>query len=68
MMACICRQGPPFAYSIAYKILGAIRTQLGLTRCRYQYCGAAPLTPETHSFFASVGLPVMEVYGMFAIN
>jgi len=57
-------QGPPFAYSIAYKILGAIRTQLGLTKCRYQYCGAAPLTPETHSFFASLGLPVMEVYGM----
>ncbi|KAF6024898.1 ACSBG1 [Bugula neritina] len=57
-------QGPPFAHGIALKILGTIRVNLGLTNCRYLYAGAAPLTPETHEFFASLGLPVMEVYGM----
>jgi len=40
-----------------------MRAALGLTNCAHFYCGAAPLSAETHQFFASLGLPVMEVYG-----
>lgn len=57
------REGPAFGNALAKKILNVFRVQLGLAKARYIYSGAAPLNPESHEFFASIGLPVMEVYG-----
>ena len=27
-------------------------------------CGSAPLTPETQNYFAMLGIPVLQVYGL----
>lgn len=43
-----------------------IKAALGLTECKWLYAGAAPLSRDHHDFFASIGLPIMEVYGMCA--
>lgn len=42
------------------KILGA----LGLDQCRYAAGGAAPMPPELLQWYASLGLSIIEVYGM----
>jgi long-chain acyl-CoA synthetase len=42
----------------------AIRRQLGLDHARFLVVGAAPLATELHDFFAALGLPLCEVWGM----
>jgi long-chain acyl-CoA synthetase len=42
------------------KILGA----LGLDQCRFAAGGAAPMPPELLRWYARLGLPICEVYGM----
>ncbi|MHB8691260.1 MAG: AMP-dependent synthetase/ligase [Solirubrobacteraceae bacterium] len=42
----------------------AIRHQLGLDEARFLVVGAAPLATELHDFFAALGLPLCEVWGM----
>ena len=42
------------------KILGT----LGLDQCRFAAGGAAPMPPELLAWYASLGLPIIEVYGM----
>jgi long-chain acyl-CoA synthetase len=42
------------------KILGA----LGLDQCRFAAGGAAPMPPELLRWYAKLGLPICEVYGM----
>ena len=42
------------------KILGA----LGLDQCRFAAGGAAPMPPELLGWYARLGLPIIEVYGM----
>lgn len=42
------------------KILGA----LGLDQCRFAAGGAAPMPPELLHWYARLGLPIVEVYGM----
>ena len=42
------------------KILGA----LGLDQCRFAAGGAAPMPPELLNWYARLGLPIVEVYGM----
>ena len=42
------------------KILGA----LGLDLCRFAAGGAAPMPPELLNWYARLGLPIVEVYGM----
>eukprot|EP01062_Namystynia_karyoxenos_P064014 TRINITY_DN5686_c1_g1_i11.p1 TRINITY_DN5686_c1_g1~~TRINITY_DN5686_c1_g1_i11.p1 ORF type:complete len:669 (+),score=167.95 TRINITY_DN5686_c1_g1_i11:26-2008(+) len=41
-----------------------IRAALGLERCRTLLSAAAPMRRETLRYFASLDLPIMEVYGM----
>lgn len=45
---------------VAKKVLGA----LGLDRCSIAAGGAAPMPPELLRWYASLGLPIIEVYGM----
>ena len=42
------------------KILGA----LGLDQCKFAAGGAAPMPPELLNWYARLGLPIVEVYGM----
>jgi len=55
----------PRGYSIAKKVLfGKVREALGLDRCRYCVTGAAPITRDTLMFLGSLGINLLEVYGM----
>jgi long-chain-fatty-acid--CoA ligase ACSBG len=55
----------PFGYSVANSLLlSKARSEMGLDRCRYCFTGAAPIGRETTMFFLSVGLPLLEIYGM----
>ena len=40
------------------------RIALGLDQCRVQITSAAPISKDTLEFFLSLGIPIMEVYGM----
>jgi len=51
-------------YGLADKLLlSKIHGAIGLDRCRILVSGAAPIPAATLEFFASVGLPVLELYG-----
>ena len=41
-----------------------IKTALGLDQCTFAAGGAAPMPPELLNWYARLGLPVVEVYGM----
>ena len=45
---------------IRKKILGA----LGLDQCTFAAGGAAPMPPQLLNWYANLGLPIIEVYGM----
>jgi long-chain-fatty-acid--CoA ligase ACSBG len=45
-------------------IINKILTGLGLDRCQLMFSGAAPITKETLDFFYSIGIPLVETYGM----
>jgi long-chain acyl-CoA synthetase len=45
-------------------ILAKLRARLGLDRCRFMISGGAPLSAEIAEFFHSVGLLVLEGYGL----
>ncbi len=52
-------------YAVAFVLaLRALKTRIGLRRCRYAGSGAAPIAPEVLEFFMGVGVPVFELYGM----
>jgi long-subunit acyl-CoA synthetase (AMP-forming) len=42
----------------------AIRTRLGFDRCESYLIGAAPAPLEVFEFFAALGIPICEVWGM----
>jgi long-chain acyl-CoA synthetase len=42
----------------------ALKLELGLLRARVILSGAAPISPEVLKYFHSVGIPVLEGYGM----
>lgn len=55
----------PFLYGLADKLVfSKVRENLGLDRCRIQISAAAPISKDTLDFFLSLGVPIMEVYGM----
>lgn len=41
-----------------------ILATLGLDQCQFAAGGAAPMPPELLAWYASLGLPIIEVYGM----
>jgi long-chain acyl-CoA synthetase len=44
-------------------IFGKIRERFG-SKLRGLVCGSAPLAPETQDFFAMLGIPIWQVYGL----
>ncbi len=44
-------------------VIGKIKQALGLDRARNLISGAAPIAPDVLQFFASLDLPIREIYG-----
>lgn len=56
---------PGWQYKLADKLVfSKVKARLGFDRCRYRVTAAAPIARSTLEFFASLGLPIYEVYGM----
>jgi len=45
-------------------VLAKVRYAIGLDRCTYASSAASPLAVDVAEFFAALGLPLVEVYGM----
>lgn len=45
-------------------VYSKIREKVGLDQCEIALSGAAPIAPDVLEFFAGIGLPIHEVYGM----
>ena len=63
-----CKQAP-LAVSLKYKfwdmmVLRNLRRMLGMDRLRRGGSGAAPISPELIRWFYSIGVPLLEGYGM----
>ncbi|HEY2738805.1 MAG TPA: AMP-binding protein [Thermoanaerobaculia bacterium] len=55
----------PLLYPLADKLVfSKVRQRLGLDRARVLATSTAPISVETLDFFSSLGLPILEVYGM----
>ena len=48
--------------------LRALRTRLGLDQLKWALSGAAPIPAETLGFFAGLGVPVVEIWGMSELS
>ena len=46
------------------EVYSKIRARLGLERCEWYMIGAAPCPLEVLEFFAAIGIPICEVWGM----
>jgi len=56
--------GAPWSYGCANSlILSKIKEALGLDQCKGCFTAAAPIAPETLWYFASLDIPVYEVFG-----
>ena len=45
-------------------VLARVRAAIGLDRCLFASSAASPLAVDVAEFFAALGLPLLEVYGM----
>jgi len=55
----------PWGYALADRLVfRTVRERLGLDQARFLVVSAAPIAKETLDFFQSLGLPIMEIYGM----
>ena len=55
----------PWSYGLAERLVfSKVRARLGLDEARMLVVSAAPIAKETLDYFQSLGLPIMEVYGM----
>jgi long-chain acyl-CoA synthetase len=52
--------GPPFPDEVG----AGVRAKLGLENVEWFVVGAAPIPPEVLEFFAGLGIPISEVWGM----
>ncbi len=50
------------------QIFAAIRARLGFDRCESYIMGAAPAPLELLEFFAAIGIPICEVWGMSELS
>ena len=48
----------------AQPLFGLLRAKIGLDRCQTAFTSTAPCRPEVHDFWAALGLPLYEVWGM----
>jgi long-subunit acyl-CoA synthetase (AMP-forming) len=49
-------------------LLSKLRAGLGLERCEWYMVGAAPTPVEVLEFFAAIGIPICEVWGMSELS
>ena len=55
----------PWSYGLAERLVfSKVRARLGFDEARMLVVSAAPIAKETLDYFQSLGLPIMEVYGM----
>lgn len=55
----------PWGWTVANALVfRKVRQALGLDRCRTFMSAAAPIMRETLDFFASLNIPILEIYGM----
>ena len=58
-------RGKPLLYGLAHKLVfSKVRERLGFDRARVCSTSTAPIALDTQRFFLSLGIPVLEVYGM----
>jgi long-subunit acyl-CoA synthetase (AMP-forming) len=58
-------RGRPLAYGLARRLVfDTVRRRLGLDQARFCISSAAPISRRTLEFFLSLGIPILEVYGM----
>ena len=50
------------------QVLSPLREKLGLDQLRWAVSGAAPIPTETLGFFAGIGIPICEVWGMSELS
>jgi long-chain acyl-CoA synthetase len=50
------------------QIFSAVRARLGFDRCEHYMIGAAPAPLEVFEFFAALGMPICEVWGMSELS
>ena len=48
----------------AEPLFALLRSKVGLDRCHLAITSTAPCRPEVHEFWAAIGLPLYEVWGM----
>ncbi len=59
------RTSRPLLFPVAEKLVfEKVRERLGLDRARFCVTAAAPISKHTLEFFLSLGIPILEVYGM----
>ncbi|PJZ69449.1 long-chain fatty acid--CoA ligase [Leptospira perolatii] len=51
------------ANKLSLKILAPVRASLG-GKIRFAFCGAGAMPPKIQFFFRSIGIPIIETYGM----
>lgn len=56
-------QKKPFLHGLATKLLGKVRVALGLDRCKACYVSAAPIETQIIKYFASINIPILEIFG-----
>jgi len=55
----------PAGYTLASgAVLSKVKVALGLDQCKWAGTGAAPIRVDTLEYFASLNLPIYELYGM----
>ncbi|MCG6922963.1 MAG: AMP-binding protein [Acidobacteria bacterium] len=55
----------PWTYPIAHRLVfSKVRASLGMDETRFAIASAAPMAVETHEFFLSLGIPIMDIWGM----
>jgi long-subunit acyl-CoA synthetase (AMP-forming) len=50
------------------QIFSAVRARIGFDRCEHYMIGAAPAPLEVFEFFAALGIPICEVWGMSELS